>query len=835
MGHGKSTVMDMMGCKTGYLADSAVGNRFTHTRADEKEKNISLRTTGVTMVVPGEGLAVENAKENYLLNFIDTPGHIEFSPEVASGMRMADSALVVVDVVEGVGVRTENLIGEALMERLKPALFVNKLDRLIIDLQREPEEIYQDCAKAIESANVAITTCVGEKPFMKDLALSPDKGNVIFGSALNGWGFQLSKFTKTYATKFGVDEGKTMKRLWGDIFFNPAKKSFLNSDVDADGKPLTRAFCQFICTPITQLMKSAMAGDAKWEKMATALGVSVKAEDKKLEGKALMKRIMQLWLNGGDAISSMCAAILPNPIDAQKVRCAADSGMYTGDPEHPCAKAMAACDPKGPLMVHISKMVPTGAAGRFYCVGRVFSGTLSTDKVRCQLPGFDPEDPETKAFCQESKVQSVCTFMGKDFPPVNEVPAGQVCAVTGIDLVIPKNATVTTAADAKNIKGMKFCVSAVVRLSVRPKDNKNLPKLVEGLKRLSKSDMLVTTISEESGDHVIAGCGDEHLKICIKDLKEMAGVEFTEGTPTVSYKETCIDKTAAFGKAENPALSKSPNKHNRLYVIAEPMEDELATAIEEYKITPQQDLQTRSKILTTDHGWDKADTLKIWGFGPADIGVGGANLIVDQTKGVQYLNEIKESVNSGLLWASKEGPLCEENMRGVRFNLMDVKLHTDSIHRGMGQIQPTARRVFYAASLTAMPRFLEPIFKVTIQTPETEIAGVRQAIAGKRGELAQELSNGGKVTVEAFVPVAETIGQDTFAKALQTKTSGKAFASYEFDHWKLLNADPLQGPVIKSGKQVADGSDTYKMMLKIRERKGLKVEPPDLADYLDKL
>merc|ERR1711959_31115 len=271
---------------------------------------------------------------------------------------------------------------------------------------------------------------------------------------------------------------------------------------------------------------------------------------------------------------------------------------------------------------------------------------------------------------------------------------------------------------------------------------------------------------------------------------------------TVSYKETVVGKTAAFGKEDNPALSKSPNKHNRLYVIAEQMSDELATAIEEYKVSPQQDLKTRSKVLCNEFGWDKTDTLKLWGFGPADIGVGGANLIVDQTKGVQYLNEIKESVNSGLLWAAKEGPLCEENMRGIRFNLMDVELHTDSIHRGMGQIQPTARRVFYAA---------------------------------KRGELLNEETNGGKVVVTGHLPIAETIGQDTFSKVLQTRTSGKAFPSYNFDHWKLINADPLQGPKMKAGKQIEGPSKTYEMMLEIRGRKGLKVEPPDLGDYLDKL
>merc|ERR1711881_504281 len=213
---------------------------------------------------------------------------------------------------------------------------------------------------------------------------------------------------------------------------------------------------------------------------------------------------------------------------------------------------------------------------------------------------------------------------------------------------------------------------------------------------------------------------------------------------------------------DNPALSKSPNKHNRLYVIAEQMPDELSTAIEEYKVNPQQDLKTRSKVLCNEFGWDKTDTLKLWGFGPADIGVGGANLIVDQTKGVQYSNEIKESVNSGLLWAAKEGPLCEENMRGIRFNLMDVKLHTDSIHRGMGQIQPTARRVFYAATLTAMPKLVEPVFMADIAAPSDVVGGVRQALSAKRGELIDEEQQGSNTIVTAHLPVVETIGNDPF-------------------------------------------------------------------------
>lgn len=368
-----------------------------------------------------------------------------------------------------------------------------------------------------------------------------------------------------------------------------------------------------------------------------------------------------------------------------------------------------------------------------------------------------------------------------------------------------------------------------------PKDSKDLPKLVEGLKRLCKSDMLVESKSEESGGHMLGGCGDEHLKLLKADLLEHGKIEFTTGQPTVSYKETIIGVTAAFGKEENPALSKSPNKHNRLYVIAKPLDEEVCKAIEAGRITHDQEQKSRTRILCDEFEWDKPDTMKIWGFGPMEVGATGTNLIVDQTKGVQYLNEIRESVNSGLLWASREGPLCEENMRGIRFNLMDVKLHADSIHRGMGQIQPTARRVFYASMLTAMPRFQEPIFMANIIAPEDQVGGIRQALAAKRGELLTEDTAAGKVTITGYLPVVETIGNDPFTKVLQTRTSGKAFADYAFDHWKNIDADPLEGPKMLGGKQIGQPSKTYNLMLDVRKRKGLKLEAPPLEDYLDKL
>ncbi len=149
-------------------------------------------------------------------------------------------------------------------------------------------------------------------------------------------------------------------------------------------------------------------------------------------------------------------------------------------------------------------------------------------------------------------------------------------------------------------------------------------------------------------------------------------------------------------------LSKSPNKHNRLFLKGEPLQDELSGFIEDESMGPKTETKERARRLVEEFEWDKTDALKIWCYGPDN---NGPNVVVDTAKGVQFLNEIKDSVEAAFQWATKEGVLCDENMRGIRFNIYDVTLHTDAIHRGGGQIVPTARRVLYACELTAMPAF----------------------------------------------------------------------------------------------------------------------------------
>merc|ERR1711939_827029 len=271
----------------------------------------------------------------------------------------------------------------------------------------------------------------------------------------------------------------------------------------------------------------------------------------------------------------------------------------------------------------VSKMIPTSDKGRFYAFGRVFAGTIATgQKVRIQGPHYKPGSKED---LNVKNIQRTLLMMGRTVEQIQDVPCGNTVALVGIDAYILKSGTITTLDTAHNIADMKYSVSPVVKVAVRPKDGKDLPKLVEGLKKLSKSDPLVVCTTEESGEHVIAGCGELHVEICLKDLKEeYAQCDFTVGDPVVSYRETVTEES------NQVCLSKSPNKHNRIYLVAEPFSDELSKAIEDGSAGPKADAKERTKLLKDKFDWDPSEAAKIWAWGPETE---GANLVVDKTQG----------------------------------------------------------------------------------------------------------------------------------------------------------------------------------------------------------
>lgn len=849
--HGKTTLTDSLISKAGIISKKMAGEAlFTDTRADEQERNITIKATGVTMYFEydwpknskelaedelevktgveapeSETTKEEAAKEeeekveveknsivhldhSFLINLIDSPGHVDFSSEVTAALRVTDGGLVVVECISGVCVQTETVLRQSLAERIKPVVFVNKLDLAILSMKLEGEEAFHRFQQVVEDVNVIISTYGGEAVIrdMGDLQVSPEKGTVAFGSGKEVWGFTLRHFAKMYSKKFGMSRAKMIRRLWGNNFITKEGKWTAKNETGNK-----RGFVKLIYEPLSQLMNACLDNKMdKVEKMITALGIKLLTEEKGHRDKQLLKTVLQKWLPLGDAILEMLVLHLPSPRKAQKYRIPV---LYEGPIDDEAAVAMMACDPKGPLMLYISKMVPTVDAGRFVAFGRVFSGTVGTgQKVRILGPNYVPGK---KSDLWIKNIQRTVIMMGGRQEAVPDIPCGNTCGLVGVDQYLLKSGTITTSEVAHNIKQMKFSVSPVVRVAVEVKNSSDLPKLVEGLKRLSKSDPMVQIYQEESGENIIAGAGELHLEICLKDLQDdfMKGSPIKISEPVVSYRETVRAESSEM------CLSKSPNKHNRLFCKAEPMATELPLDIDNGVVLPNtKEPKEQTKYLAEKYNFT-VDPKKLWSFAPEGT---GANFLVDATQGVQYLQEVKESINAGFQWACKQGPLCEEQLRGIVLKVLDVTLHADSIHRGMGQVMPTARRVTFASMYLAQPTLMEPVFLAEISVPNDETGGVYSTLALRRGTVQEEIPVEGTpmTTIRAYLPVNESFG---FDKALRAATGGKAFPQCSFDHWEGMSGDPF-----KEGK-------VFDVVGKARERKGLKAEIPALDNYFDKL
>merc|ERR1712186_130510 len=199
------------------------------------------------------------------------------------------------------------------------------------------------------------TYCDDDGP-MGAVRVDVNNGSVGFGSGLHGWAFTLKQFAEMYASKFGVDVDKMMKKLWGENFFNSKTKKWSKTK-DEDNK---RSFNMYV----------------------------LEHEEKEMEGKPLMKCVMRNWLPAGEAMFQMIVIHLPSPVTAQKYRAEL---LYEGPPDDEARNAIKACDPDGPLMMYVSKMVPTSDKGRFYAFGRVFAGKVATgQKCRIMGPNFVP-------------------------------------------------------------------------------------------------------------------------------------------------------------------------------------------------------------------------------------------------------------------------------------------------------------------------------------------------------------------------------------------------------------------------------------------------------------
>lgn len=824
--HGKTTLTDSLVGAAGLIPNRTIGKRLTtDVLKEEQERGITIKSTGISMyfkLADEMPYAPKDAvSDEFLINLIDSPGHVDFSSEVTAALRVTDGALVVVDCVSGVCVQTETVLRQAMLERIKPVLCINKIDRLFMQLKLTPEEMYHKFVAIIDHVNELIErfTTDETREVMGSLTVTPADGSVTFAAGKMGWGFSVPSLARFYARKMGKPLETVMRRMWGDRFYNAATRKWTASPVADDGAGNERGFCKYALGVLQRVIRTCEAlpegfntqnAAQELQRLDAVLGsidvaISTQQRDELSSHSELIRHVLQSWLPAHVPLLESIACHLPSPVRAQRYR---TELLYTGPLDDEAATAIRACDPDGPLVVYISKLVPPPEgfekSTRFFAFGRVFSGTLRMG-TKVNIMGAAYEHGGTTDLFENKPLQRVCVMMGKQAVGVEAVSAGNTVALAGIDQFLLKSGTLVSAGVQHPIVNMKFSVSPVVQCAVRPADAKNLPRLHEGLRRLSKFDSLVQCVTSDTGEHLVCAAGELHLEICISNLREIVGesVRLITSEPIVTYCETVTGATA------EPVFGKSTNKHNRVFISCEPMDQALVEEVTSGSLTLRTPADERADRLA-EYGWSRADArTKLWAFGPEGSDK-AANAFVDNSSGVMHLGEVKDSMCAAFHWATREGALCGEEVRGARFNIVDARLHADSVHRSGGQVIPMVRSVLNDCQLQSEPRIMQPIFAVDVQCPTDAIAAVYSVISRRKGQvLSTELHplTDTLSTLTGHIPVASSFN---FHSELMQATAGRAFPVLRFDHWEVMPDSPFD-----------DASPSAEVVATIRTRRGL--------------
>jgi elongation factor 2 len=700
--HGKTTMSDNLLGYAGIISPQAAGRALAlDSMKLEQDRQMTIVQANVTLLF-------EKAGQEYVVNMIDTPGHIDFTGRVTRSLRAIDGAVVVSDSVEGIMTQTETVTRQALEERVRPVLYINKIDRLIKELRLTPEKMQEWLANIVSTFNGLIDT-YAEPEYKEKWKVSIQDGSVSFGSAKDRWGFNIDIMK---------EKGISFKDIYA------AYQEGANVDDLAKKAPLAEA----------------------------VLGMVVKHH--------------------------------PPPHVAQKYRI---PKIWKGDLESDIGKAILNCDDNGPAVMMIVNMAMDPAAGPV-AIGRLFSGTLK-DGMQVHLI-------DTK---REGKIQSVNFFMGNQREMVGELGAGNIPALLGLTEA-RAGQTLATVKDVAIFEGIKYVSEPVVQIAVEAKFPKDLPKLVEALRRITIEDPnLVVKINEESGETVIAGMGVLHLEIATSLIGD-AGVQIVTSQPLINYRET-------IQSASEAVMSKSPNRHNKIFMKVEPLEPEIADMIRAGQLSEMKDKKEMETLLKSK-GWDTDTAKRVMRFDSR------GNIMINGTKGVQFIQESTDSILSGFEEVMKEGPLAREQVRNCKFTFTHFVPHEDTAHRGLSQLSPAARRACMGAMLKAQPILLEPMLGIEVRVPQDMIGNVASVLSGKRGKVLDMQQKGITSIIVGEIPASETFD---IAEVMRGQTAGKAMWNTHFKAWT---------PMPKSIQAT--------LIAETRKRKGLPPDPPTADEFIDK-
>ncbi|MEM0356261.1 MAG: elongation factor EF-2 [Candidatus Anstonellales archaeon] len=700
--HGKSTLTDSLVARAGLISKELAGEqRILDFEELEQKRGITIKAANISLGFNFRG-------KDYVINLIDTPGHVDFGGHVTRALRAVDGVILVVDSVEGVMPQTETVLRQALKERAKPVVFINKVDRLINELKLDPKQMMDRIGKIISNINKIIDSAAPPE-FKSSWKVSVEAGTVAIGSAFNKWALSLP---------YLKEKGISFQKLYELVQQEKKKEAIELAPLD-------------------------------------------------------------------EVILGMVIQHLPNPRKAQEYRI---KHLWHGDYESPVGKSMLNCDPNGPLVGVVIGVVHDKNAGEI-SVLRLFSGKVQKG-----------QDVYVISRNELTKIQQVAIYMGPDRVSVDSVIAGNIAAVIGVkDVFIGETVSSQVIEPFEQIKHYS---EPVVTKSVEPKNSMDLAKLIEVLKQLSREDpTLKVEINHETGEYLISGMGELHLEIVEHKIRNEQGVDIVVSPPIVVYRETIKNDL------KEPVESKSPNKHNRFYIVVEKLPDEVRKWIVEQGFMG-------GKIKNVDYvvkklielGMDRDEAKNFWS-------IYDGNILINATKGIQYLNETQELIIQGFIEAMQKGPLAQEKVVGVKVKLVDAMLHEDHVHRGPAQVIPAVKRGIYAAMIKAGTTLLEPKQKVLFQIPHEYAGPILNIVNGKRGQLLDMQQDEESTTIIAIFPVAEMFG---FSNEVRGASQGRALWYPEYWGFEEIPRDLLDRTVRQ-----------------IRERKGLPPEPPTVEVFLE--
>lgn len=573
---------------------------------------------------------------------------------------------------------------------------------------------------------------------------------------------------------------------------------------------------EFILEPLYKIFAQVVGDvDTTLPDVLNELGIKLTKEEMKLNIRPLLRLVCSKFLGDFCGFVDMCTEHILSPIDNAKRKV---EHIYTGPDNTKLYDDMVNCDQEGHLMVHSSKMYPTDDCTFFQVLGRVISGTLHAgQEVRILGENYTLSDEEDSRILT---VGRLWIYEARYKIELNRVPAGNWVLIEGIDQPIVKTSTITdlTIHDELYIfRPLKFNTQSVIKIAVEPVNPSELPKMLDGLRKVNKSYPLLTTRVEESGEHIVLGTGELYLDCVMHDLRKLySEIDIKVADPVVSFCETVVETSSL------KCFAETPNKKNKLTMIAEPLEKGLAEDIENETVKITWNKKKLGEFFQTKYDWDLLAARSIWAFGPD---VTGPNILVDDTLPSEVdkalLSSVKDSIVQGFQWGTREGPLCEEPIRNAKFKILDAVIGAEPLHRGGGQIIPTARRVVYSAFLMATPRLMEPYLFVEVQAPADCVSAVYTVLAKRRGHVTQDAPVPGSplYTIKAFIPAIDSFGFET---DLRTHTQGQAFCLSVFHHWQIVPGDPLdKSIIIRPLEQQPATHLAREFMIKTRRRKGL--------------